>query len=151
MPRKLPQFKNWPTGLDVAFGPFRAISMIDPAFDDGDSIWFFIDLGRHRYDFGSVRLMGIDAPERTGEEKPHGLASLAYVASVIPYGAPVQLHTLPDPEKYGRYLGCIIYLAGGTWRSCLNLDLVTDGHAEPKPEWGWGQVQAICMKEGIIQ
>jgi micrococcal nuclease len=95
---------------------------------DGDTIRADIDLG-----FGvilsdqSLRLLGIDAPEVRGEERPQGLASRKFVVERIPVGSEITITTVKDrKEKFGRYLATIFY---GNDAKNLNEELIAYGHA----------------------
>lgn len=95
---------------------------------DGDTLRADIDLG-----FGvilsdqSLRLLGIDAPEMRGEERPQGLASRSFVAERIPVGSEITITTFKDrKEKFGRYLATIFYDGKN-----LNEELLSSGHARP--------------------
>lgn len=82
---------------------------------DGDTIRVEIDLG-----FGlkwcgvdgkgvSIRLAGINAPEVRGEERESGLISRDFLRNLI-LEKEITLKTIKDAtEKYGRYLGIILF------------------------------------------
>jgi len=77
---------------------------------DADTITVNIDLG-----FGiwlkkqSIRLLGVDAPEIRGEERPEGLKSKEQLLKWIPVGSEILLKTNKDKKgKYGRWLGTIL-------------------------------------------
>lgn len=76
---------------------------------DGDTIRVNIDLGFNFWKMNeTVRLIGIDAPELRGIERPLGLKSKEWLMSKIPPGSKIILQTEKDKqEKYGRYLGTI--------------------------------------------
>lgn len=96
---------------------------------DGDTIRVDIDLG-----FGviladqSLRLLGIDAPEIRGEERPQGLLSKNFVSERIPVGSYITITTVKDrKEKFGRYLATIFY---GQDNTNLNEELINFGYAK---------------------
>lgn len=99
---------------------------------DGDTIVVNIDLGlgvwmHHQ----KLRLYGIDAPEIRGQERPEGLESRDYLSDRILYRE-ILICTIQDKKgKYGRWLAKIYLVdeVDGT-KTCLNDDLVTEGHAE---------------------
>jgi micrococcal nuclease len=76
---------------------------------DGDTIRVDIDLGFGIWKMNqSLRLIGIDAPEVRGVERPLGLASKEYLIKAIPVGSSIVIETQKDrTEKYGRYLATI--------------------------------------------
>lgn len=76
---------------------------------DADTIRVDIDLG-----FGTcihnepIRLMGINAPEIRGEERPQGLESKAWLEERIQPGDKIVIQTVKDTKgKYGRYLAWV--------------------------------------------
>jgi micrococcal nuclease len=96
---------------------------------DGDTVTVDLDLGCHVWLKGErIRLLGINAPEITGETKYSGLASRDALAAVV-LGKMVELETVRDKrEKYGRYLGILRAEIDGQVRS-VNDWLVEQGHA----------------------
>lgn len=75
----------------------------------------------------TVRLIGIDAPEKVGASKAAGLASKTLLSSLLPPGTAVVMKTeKPDPsDKYGRFLASV-------WLGEQNLSdhMVTAGAAK---------------------
>lgn len=73
-----------------------------------------------------LRLYGIDAPEKSGESKPEGMAAKDALTDLI-LGKDAVIETIKDrKEKYGRYLA-IIHLEG---LGCtVNEWLIREGHA----------------------
>lgn len=124
MSRKPAEFANWPWSLSVAFGPFRAVVRHHV---DGDTFDCLIDMGWNSYQYGPVRLLGMDTPETNRlATRALGLAAKQFVIGVMPVGARVVLHdTRPDPDSFGRYLARI-RLEDGRDVSTL---LVESGHA----------------------
>lgn len=96
---------------------------------DGDTLHLDVDLGCDTHIRMTVRLHGVDCPERVTEA---GLAATSFVLLWLDEHAgdtrQVVLYTTKDKrEKYGRYLG-EIYASG----HCLNQDLIDNGHATRK-------------------
>jgi micrococcal nuclease len=91
---------------------------------DADTLHVQVSLGLDAYQNLTLRLHGLDAPERG---TPAGTAATEYVVAWIAEYADLDgwlpLATVKDRrEKYGRYLGVL-----GT----LNDDLLAAGHAKP--------------------
>ena len=95
---------------------------------DGDTVRADIDLGCKVWIRNEpLRLLGIDAPEIRGEERPRGLVSRDFLRELI-LGKEVFIRTLKDRKgKYGRYLA-EIYLEGED-RS-VNQIMIDSGMAE---------------------
>ncbi|WP_437226011.1 thermonuclease family protein [Planctomicrobium sp. SH661] len=98
---------------------------------DGDTVVGEIDLGFRIALTVTLRLVGINAPEIRGSERPRGLAARQYLESLLEEltGQTGQLvvRTQQDvTEKYGRYLAELI-----SGEVNLNHALVTAGHAVP--------------------
>lgn len=93
---------------------------------DGDTIHATIDLGLDVRVDVTLRLAGINAPERGTVA---GGAATAYLKSLVgPLPATVTVRTVKDRrEKYGRYLAGVI-LDDGSYANAL---MVTSGHAVP--------------------
>lgn len=72
---------------------------------DGDTITVDIDLGLGVWVRGEkIRLIGIDAPEVRGPERPEGLKSRDWLRALV-LEKTVVLQTIKDRKgKYGRYL-----------------------------------------------
>ena len=80
------------------------------AVGDGDSCKVLVDLGYRVLHQTTIRLLGIDAPER-GE--PGWAEARDCLGRLLPLGLLVTVHTT-GPDKYGgRWLGDVI-LADGT-------------------------------------
>lgn len=114
MARTPNDFQNFPPILErittapgCPYGPYRAVSRYDPRWDDGDTTLVMLDPGMDNYPVASVRLLGVNAPEKT---TPEGKALQAYMAEeVIPSGTPLVLVTSWNGkslgrDKYGRLL-----------------------------------------------
>lgn len=97
---------------------------------DADTIRVNIDTGFNTWIMNeTIRLMGVDAPEIRGEERPEGLISKAWLMEKIPPGTKVVLQTYKDRKgKYGRYLAWI-------WVDGVNINeqMITEGIAERYP------------------
>ncbi len=76
---------------------------------DGDSLDVVIDLGFGISRRDRVRVYGVDAPETHTETRGAGLDAKAFVERECPVGSSVVLRTVPDREKYGRFLATVIY------------------------------------------
>lgn len=78
---------------------------------DGDSIKMEIDLGFHMRADVDVRLMGIDAPERTGESRDAGVAVTEVVRKWMAsrfHGDTSLVLVSKGLDKYGRSLGDVL-------------------------------------------
>jgi micrococcal nuclease len=92
---------------------------------DGDTLHLDVDLGVDVHTRMTVRLRGVDCPERRGVTRDAGEAARVFAHTWIVENYPVVLLTFKDrKEKYGRYLG-EIYANGRS----LTEDLVDAGHA----------------------
>ncbi len=96
---------------------------------DGDTVEAEIDLGFHVSLQVTLRLVGIDAPEMRGPDRPRGLAATQHMQSLLEEltesNGQVMLRTQKDTtEKYGRYLAEL--LAGDV---NINERMLIDGHA----------------------
>lgn len=107
----------------------RLSGSVEESIYDGDTIKICVDLGFGLYfNLGSCRLLGIDAPEIRGIERPNGLITRDYVRSVFKDIEYFTINTRKDTsDKYGRYLVEII-LPDGT---NLNQSLVLLNLATP--------------------
>jgi len=92
---------------------------------DGDTVTADIDLGLNvTLTKQTLRLRGIDAPERRGPERERGLAAARHLAALLAPG-PVIIETEADQRgKYGRL---IVTIYRGT--NNINTRMVRDGHA----------------------
>jgi len=94
---------------------------------DGDTVdlkfRIWVDLVKE----ARIRLLGIDAPEVRGEEKPEGLIVTAYLKDRIA-GRRVYLKTDGKPDKYGRLLGIILVASDdGKTKIDLNKEMLEKG------------------------
>lgn len=133
MTRRVPPgFRDWPAELPVPlYGPYRAV--IENVVD-GDTVDATLDVGAQSYPYRTLRLMafldgalvGVNAPEKNrADTKVAGLAAMAWTAQQCPPGTPVLTQTEPDPDSFGRLLGCIRLVDGRD----LGASLVAAGHA----------------------
>ena len=92
----------------------------------------FIKAGK-MYSKKSIRLWGLNAPELHVDRQKNepGYAALEYVKSICPSGTKVRLKTLPNPEKYGRWLGVIFFTRTDGSESCLNKLILENTKAIP--------------------
>lgn len=92
---------------------------------DGDTVQCDVDLGFRVHVTMTVRMWGIDAPEKSTEP---GKAANTMLAQLLPCGKAITLRSIKDrTDKYGgRWLGTII--AGGR---NINEYMVEMGHAKP--------------------
>lgn len=100
---------------------------------DGDTIVIKRDCGEHIYRDTTVRLLGVNTPEKIGATAAAGRLAAHWAASWLtdsPQGEwPLIVATqLDKDDKYGRLLGTIYRLKDG---ACLNDDLLAAGHAVP--------------------
>lgn len=95
---------------------------------DGDTLHLQVDPGLDLRINLTVRLYGVNAPEKN---TPEGKTAIAWANQWLLTNAPdgyLVVNTRKDKrEKYGRYLG-IIHANNG---HCLNEDLVAAGQAVP--------------------
>ncbi len=95
---------------------------------DGDTWWIEADLGCDTRLRMTVRAAGINCPEM---RTPEGQAAAMYALSWVTGSGPLVLRTEKDrKEKYGRYLGDLLPVAGG---QSLCQALLDSGHAVPYP------------------
>lgn len=102
---------------------------------DGDTIDVDIDLGFYTWlKSQRIRMVGIDAPETRGDERPGGIEAKAFLAGLVE-GKEVIIRTIKgsdgadDKGKWGRWLGRV-YLDGLD----VNQHMIDTGHAEAYEE-----------------
>ena len=99
---------------------------------DGDTLHVLLDFGCEESRKMTLRLYGLNAPEKHGTTKDAGLAARDYVVTWLAKWAPdntVLVKTIKDrTEKYGRYLADICTVDGQRY---LNRDLLASGNAVP--------------------
>lgn len=121
------QFQDWPSGLDVPYGPYRAV--IERVVD-GDTVHVIVSLGFDEYAYRMIRLRGVNAPELFSgppEERELGKAARDFLVELLPAGTKCRLVTERDVTTFGRYVADI-ELEDGT---DVAEALVSAGHAEP--------------------
>lgn len=113
---------------------------------DGDTVHVDLDLGVDEHRMMTLRLYGLDAPEKLGATKVAGVMARNYVVAWFAEWCPPQVvgrTPAGDPilasvafvrtfknrtEKYGRYLADVYSLDESHW---LNRDLIDSGNAVP--------------------
>jgi len=104
---------------------------------DGDTVRVRIDLGFKIVIEQTLRLYGINAPERRGKhltkaDRERAALATSTLASWLEEYAPITVHTVKDKTgKYGRYLAVLYGTAEGGRQINLNDCLVECGHASP--------------------
>jgi len=95
---------------------------------DGDTVRVQLDLGFHIFFIETVRINGIDAPEKSGMTKVAGLAAKAKAIELCPPGSQVEIHTAKGKaaEKYGRYLASITLANGKDFAA----EMIASGNAK---------------------
>lgn len=82
---------------------------------DGDTVDVSIDHGFRIYTSQRVRLYGIDTPELKAadpELRRRAAAAKAAANELAPAGTDVQLKTVKEEDKYGRYLAVLTTTGG---------------------------------------
>lgn len=100
---------------------------------DADSLDLMIDLGFEVHLKTRVRLLGIDAWEVSGTEKPKGLIAKQRVEELIPVGTVVRIKSKKggSKESFGRWLVELVYPVTEKQWTLLNQVLLDEGHAQP--------------------
>lgn len=126
--RRPQEFLDFPPALEVeaGWGPYRAVVR---QVIDGDTIDVLVDLGLQSYAYETLRLRGIDAPERF---TPPGKASLLFLRELLPVGTPVVINTHKDPQTFGRYVADVWRVRDGFLVQVAE-HLVEHGHARRSP------------------
>ncbi len=123
MARKPVHLRNFPAALRCPYGPYMAVV---EHIVDGDTFDVLADAGFNMYPYRTCRLVGVDTPETNrAASRVAGLAAKAYLEQIMPVGAPVRLHSRPDPDSFGRYLVQVELLDG----TDVGESLVVAGHA----------------------
>lgn len=96
-------FEAFPAGLGdlVRYGPYAGTIR---RVVDGDTVRVLVDVGFGAYHLISVRLRGVNAPERG---TPEGQAARRYLTELLAGWCPVVLTTYKDPLTFGRYVADI--------------------------------------------
>jgi endonuclease YncB( thermonuclease family) len=77
---------------------------------DADTLWVHIDLGFYNWSRQKIRFRGIDAPEVSTQKGQKAKEFVEARLTEVPF---VIIKTY-SPDKYGRYLSDVFYLAGET-------------------------------------
>lgn len=97
---------------------------------DGDTITVDLDMGMRVWQKSvRIRLLGLDAPEMTGPEKPQGIISRDALRALLPIGVKVRVVS-HQFEKYGRLLATVYVPVGGVEKS-VNQYMLQEGYAQP--------------------
>lgn len=80
---------------------------------DGDTFDAMVDLGMSTFIKVRVRILGINAPEKTGPTKEAGIASMFFLGSLIDTGEKrmITIKTIKK-DKYGRWLAQVFTHTG---------------------------------------
>jgi len=123
------QFQEWPEGLNVPYGPYRAV--IERVVD-GDTVHVGASLGFDEYAYRMIRLKDAYAPELFSgppEERERGKAARDFLVGLLPVGTKCRLTTERDVTTFGRYVASI-EVEGGT---DVATALIEAGHATLTP------------------
>jgi len=127
--RRPGEFTDW-AGRHPGFGPYAAVVR---NVVDGDTIDCLIDVGFNSYLYSTIRLAGIDAPEKNrAVSKDAGVAAKVYLEQQLPLGTRVVLHTKPDPDSFGRY---IAYVVRASDEADVNTLMTASGHAKVRHDY----------------
>ena len=92
---------------------------------DADTLWLNVDCGFDLALRMTVRLAGLDAPEK---RTPEGSVATSFVRAWLAANPDFTLRTEKDSrEKFGRYLGVLVSSTGES----LNDALIASGNAVP--------------------
>ena len=109
---KPPAFDNWPERLPVAWGPYRAVCVHDPKYDDGDTLRFWVSLGFDEYAYISGRLRDVRTPEKSDPDPDKRLMAIECrdkLWELVPNGARCRLRTeraegLAEQASFSRWV-----------------------------------------------
>lgn len=121
------QFQDWPSGLNIPYGPYRAVV---ERVVDGDTVHVLASLGLDEYAYRMIRIKGANAPELFSgppEERERGKAAREFLVQLTPVGTRCKLVTERDIVSLGRYVAAI-ELEDGTDVAAA---LIEAGHATP--------------------
>lgn len=133
MPRKPLEFHAFPLRLaaEAPYGPYRAVIR---HLVDGDTLDVFADLGFLRYAYLTIRLRGIDVPER---DTPAGQAALAFLHATAPPGTACVILPYKDAVTFGRYVADVYTMTPDVGPVSLAAALHAAGHVKavdsPRP------------------
>lgn len=97
---------------------------------DGDTLSVLLDKGMRETREETVRLLGINTPERKGATRPAGDAAMQFAQVWLTQASgswPLIIHTERE-DAFGRWLSWVWRASDGR---CLNSDLLAAGHAVP--------------------
>ena len=121
------QFQDWPDGLDVPYGPYRAV--IERVVD-GDTVHVVASLGLDEYAYRMIRIKDAFAPELFSgppQERERGKAARDFLAQLLPVGTRCRLTTERDTTTFGRYVAALQLEDGRDVATVL----IEAGHATP--------------------
>lgn len=95
---------------------------------DGDTLELAIDLGFNITIRETVRLLGVDAFETKGDERPLGLAAKEFMKELLE-GKEVIIETRKD-DSFGRWLAKV-WMSNGDYMIDVCKLLIEKGHAKP--------------------
>jgi len=116
---------------------------------DADTLDLELDLGFHLHSTQRFRVLGINAPEIRGEERPYGLIAHNRVKTLF-HDYPIDRIWTKKTDGFGRWLANIFIIAPGIFpphKSILLSDiLIKEGLAAP---WdGKGLIPRPWLSEG---
>lgn len=123
--RRPVEFESYPAAL-AARAPFGAYRAVVRHIVDGDTLDVLIDLGFNTYTYQTVRLRGVNAPER---HEPAGRAAQDFLRRLLPIGTPVVITPHKDAVTFGRYVCDVTFLLSAN-EFDLAEHLVQVGHAK---------------------
>jgi len=103
---------------------------------DGDTVELLLDLGCNVFRKETIRLYGINAPEKNGLTHEAGVKSMLYLDKLLTkINNNCNIQTIKDRnDKYGRLLGIIqsskFYIS---FKNSINQTMITDGYAIAAP------------------
>jgi endonuclease YncB( thermonuclease family) len=111
------------------FEPFYRVKVDEVIDGDTLVISFYMGLGIW-LDKQKVRLLGINAPENTGDTREQGLKVTKYLTDLLSKSSDVIVRTDEGKKgKYGRFLVVVYGNLNGKWEN-LNKHLVSAGAAQ---------------------
>jgi len=100
--RRPAEFSDFPTRLEAdslfGWGPYRAVVR---KVIDGDTLDVLLDLGFQCYAYQTLRLRGVNAPERNTLA---GRVAQTWLREQLPEGTPVVVTPFKDATTFGRYV-----------------------------------------------
>jgi len=104
---------------------------------NGDTVELLINLGRNIFIKETIRLYGINAPEKKGLTHEAGVKSMMYLDKILStiIGGKIYIQTIKDQnDKYGRLLGILHYSEFyNSFENSINQQMITDGYAIAAP------------------